>query len=283
MKSLKQQYKEARDAYRENKEDKELKKQFKMLKRKYREAKEDPSKIETKEEPATEKTKRHAGKRKRRKKTKTEEKKTIESSSSSKDELDDTVFVEGIPYDTDDSELRELFETCGPITSLRMPRWHDSGRSRGYAHVQFENGMKSVLAALKMDGHKIGGRYLKIARARAAGSSSGSSRAVHRDHPKGCKTLFVKNLPYDTNESEVSSTFSKFGTVASVRLSHWNHTKNLKGFGYVDFEKAEDCKKAMEASSSVTMKGRSLHLDYESVGAHCKEHVTPKKSQLLFT
>jgi nucleolin len=51
--------------------------------------------------------------------------------------------------------------------------------------------------------------------------------------PESCRLVYVKNLPYDVTELEVKEAFSRCGIVTSVRLPVWNHTKKLKGFGYV--------------------------------------------------
>ncbi len=53
------------------------------------------------------------------------------------------VFVSGIPYNTTEDELRNKFELCGVIKELKMPKYQDSGRNIGYAHIYFKKN-KSV-------------------------------------------------------------------------------------------------------------------------------------------
>ena len=43
------------------------------------------------------------------------------------------------------------------------------------------------------------------------------------------KTVFVKNLPYSTNEDEVGDFFAKAGEVKSVRLVYNSVKKHFKG------------------------------------------------------
>lgn len=57
--------------------------------------------------------------------------------------------------------MREFFRQCGKITDVRMPRWHDSGKPRGYAHVSFA-GVKGARAAFGLDGKYMNGRYLTV-------------------------------------------------------------------------------------------------------------------------
>ena len=50
-----------------------------------------------------------------------------------------TIYVEGLPYTSNESEVRSYFSECGIIKSVRLPVWHDTGRLRGYGHVEFNN------------------------------------------------------------------------------------------------------------------------------------------------
>lgn len=54
------------------------------------------------------------------------------------------------------------------------------------------------------------------------------------EQPRGCRTVFVKNLPYDTDEDGVHEALSGCGRIASVRLAMWNHTRKLKVY-YMEF------------------------------------------------
>lgn len=67
---------------------------------------------------------------------------------------DKTVYIEGLPYDATDADILSFFESCGQIQSVRLPKWHDSGRLRGYGHVQFMS-TESVKKAMDLDGDNI--------------------------------------------------------------------------------------------------------------------------------
>jgi len=47
------------------------------------------------------------------------------------------------------------------------------------------------------------------------------------------KTLYVGNLPYRANESEVKDLFSEYGEVFAVRLMKDKRTGKRRGFGFV--------------------------------------------------
>jgi nucleolin len=62
-----------------------------------------------------------------------------------------TVYAEGIPYTATEEDVQKFFEKCGTITSLRFPRFQDSGRARGYAHVEFST-KEAATNAIKLNG-----------------------------------------------------------------------------------------------------------------------------------
>lgn len=48
------------------------------------------------------------------------------------------------------------------------------------------------------------------------------------------KTLYVGNLPYKANESDIKTLFSEHAKVHSVRLMKDKHTGKRRGFGFVE-------------------------------------------------
>ena len=69
-----------------------------------------------------------------------------------------TVYVEGLPFDGTEEAVRIFFQVVGTIVSIRLPRWHDSGRLRGYGHVEFATEAEAT-QALELDGVNAGEMY----------------------------------------------------------------------------------------------------------------------------
>lgn len=63
----------------------------------------------------------------------------------------ETVYVEGLPFTATDEEVIKFFSECGSVKSVRLPRWHDSNRLRGYGHVEFHNSSDAA-KAFELDG-----------------------------------------------------------------------------------------------------------------------------------
>ena len=115
------------------------------------------------------------------------------------------------------------------------------------------------------------GRYIKVDRPqtpRALSSAVITKENVLR--PAGCRSVFLKNIPYDTSEAEVTEVFKVCGPITNVRLAVWGNTKQLKGFGYVDFKREDSAEIAVKKSGQLTLSGRPVIIDFET-GA-------PKKS-----
>lgn len=87
------------------------------------------------------------------------------------------------------------------------------------------------------------------------------NRRANPANIKSC-TIFVKNLPYNTNEDEVGDYFSSCGEVSSVRLVYNSVHNHFKGFGYIDFENVDGAKKALSMNGA-DFGGRKLFIDID--------------------
>ena len=47
------------------------------------------------------------------------------------------IFINGIPYETTEDELKELFSPFGEIEQIKLPKYQDSGRNIGYCHIYY--------------------------------------------------------------------------------------------------------------------------------------------------
>jgi RNA recognition motif-containing protein len=124
----------------------------------------------------------------------------------------------------------------------------------------------NLTQAIKRDGEFLDRRYLKVELAR--GGKPSESRPISLELNAAAdgsesKTIFVKNLPYDTNEEEVNEYFMRCGQVESVRLVYNSLHKHFKGFGYVDFKNKASVKEAIKLDGKV-FKGRALVIDVDT-------------------
>lgn len=76
------------------------------------------------------------------------------------------LFVGGLPFATTDDELRELFAAHGAVASANVVRDRESGRSKGFGFVEFENEDEGKAAEKALNGSELGGRTISVAEAR---------------------------------------------------------------------------------------------------------------------
>ncbi|KAF4752383.1 hypothetical protein FOZ62_027186, partial [Perkinsus olseni] len=179
---------------------------------------------------------------------------------------ENTVYVEGLPFSWTEEDIYNHFKECGQILSVRAPKWEDSGRLRGYAHVTLADD-KAFSEALKLDGSKAwaGGsgrqRWLKVTEAKSGGSAGSSTSWSPKQVDGKAKILFVKNLPYDVSEVEISKLFSTMGDVENVRVVTAGPDRRNKGFCYVTFEATGVVRRICARKEPWKLKGRVLQLD----------------------
>jgi RNA recognition motif-containing protein len=76
------------------------------------------------------------------------------------------IFVGNLSFNTNEEELRQLFETHGQVDRVSFMTDRDTGRSRGFGFVEMasnEDGEKAIAA---LNGSQIGGRTLNVNEAR---------------------------------------------------------------------------------------------------------------------
>lgn len=72
------------------------------------------------------------------------------------------LFVGGLSWDTDDNGLRNAFERFGAIAEVKVILDRDTGRSRGFGFVTFDDPQAAQQAAEEMDGAELDGRNLRV-------------------------------------------------------------------------------------------------------------------------
>lgn len=83
------------------------------------------------------------------------------SNSNHDDELERTVFVNGLSYESNEEDVRDFFKDCGDIERINLPRYQNSSKNVGYCHVRFSKD-RYAKRALKLSGNYLDKRYLRI-------------------------------------------------------------------------------------------------------------------------
>ena len=88
------------------------------------------------------------------------------------------LFVGSLSWDTDDQGLQAAFEQFGEVTDAKVITDRDTGRSRGFGFVGFENAEDAAKAQEEMDGVELDGRTIRVneAQERRGGGGGGGGR-----------------------------------------------------------------------------------------------------------
>lgn len=76
------------------------------------------------------------------------------------------LFVGNMSFQTNEAELRALFEPFGAITRVHLATDRETGRARGFAFVEMANDGEAAKAIAALDGKEVDGRKLKVNEAR---------------------------------------------------------------------------------------------------------------------
>lgn len=70
--------------------------------------------------------------------------------------------------------------------------------------------------------------------------------------------LYVGGLPYSTTDQELEEVFAAHGKVVSAKVITDRESGRSKGFGFVEFESAEEAQAAIKALDGSDLGGRSI-------------------------
>ncbi len=76
--------------------------------------------------------------------------------------MNNKLFVGGLSWGTTDKELREAFEPYGSVAEAKVIKERDSGRSRGFGFVTFDNEDEATAAVEAMNESELDGRNIRV-------------------------------------------------------------------------------------------------------------------------
>jgi cold-inducible RNA-binding protein len=91
------------------------------------------------------------------------------------------IFVGNLSFNTNEDELRQLFEAYGQVDRVSIMTDRDTGRSRGFGFVEMasnEDGEKAIAA---LNGSQVGGRTINVNEARPKAERGGGGGGGGRE------------------------------------------------------------------------------------------------------
>lgn len=118
------------------------------------------------------------------------------------------IFVGNLSWDATEDLLREEFQKFGELLSVRIVTDPQSGRSRGFAFIEFAIEEAGNKAVQEMDNFALLGRPIRVSKARqedrSAGPRTGGSRAGAGSFRGGARSGAGQRPSYRQNRYEDS-------------------------------------------------------------------------------
>lgn len=162
------------------------------------------------------------------------------------------IFIKNLDEEIDNKALHDTFAAFGNVLSCKVAT-DENGRSRGYGFVHYETA-EAAEAAIKA----VNGMLLNDKKVFVGFHVTKKERMGKVEEAKAHFTnIYVKNVDESTTQEEFEGLFKPFGPVVSCALQ-FDDAGKCKGFGFVNYEKHEDAKKAVEETNDKDFKEKKL-------------------------
>ena len=175
------------------------------------------------------------------------------------------LFLGGLNYQTDESNLRDHFSSYGELVDVVVMRFPDSKRSRGFGFITFSSAAEAD-ACFADAPHTIEDTEIEAKRATAREESRGGKRSgagggaggkQKKVNTESHKKLFIGGLDYSTDNDSLKEYFSQFGTITDSIVMTFRDTKRSRGFGFVTYSSVEEVD-ACQAARPHTLNGKTV-------------------------
>jgi cold-inducible RNA-binding protein len=72
------------------------------------------------------------------------------------------IYAGNLSYQMSDDKLKDLFQLHGEVSSVKIIRYPDSGKSKGFGFVEMTNDDEAENAIQKLNGTEVDGRNIRV-------------------------------------------------------------------------------------------------------------------------
>ncbi|KAL1212459.1 Polyadenylate-binding protein 5 [Cardamine amara subsp. amara] len=174
------------------------------------------------------------------------------------------VYVKNLPKEITDDELKKSFAKYGEISSAVVMK-DQSGNSRCFGFVNFENPESAAIAVERMNGISLGEDVLYVGRAQKKSEREEELRRkfeqerISRFEKLQGSNLYLKNLDDSVNDEKLKEMFSEYGSVTSCKVM-MNSQGLSRGFGFVAYSSPEEATRAMTEMNGKMIGRKPLYI-----------------------
>ena len=155
------------------------------------------------------------------------------------------LIINYLPPTMSDNDVRNLFETVGPVQSCKIIRDKLTQVSLGYAFINYTRGEDAQRAIDSLNGLPLQGKTIKVSYARP------SSNIIKNAN------LYVAHLPKMFTQGELEAHFATYGKIITSKILIDNTTGLSKGAGFVRYDKHTEAESAISALNGQMLPGCS--------------------------
>ncbi|KAM9349687.1 poly(U)-binding-splicing factor PUF60a isoform 1-T1 [Symphorus nematophorus] len=169
------------------------------------------------------------------------------------------VYVGSIYYELGEDTIRQAFAPFGPIKSIDMSWDSVTMKHKGFAFVEYEMPEAAQLALEQMNSVVLGGRNIKVGRPSNIGQAQPIIDQL-AEEARAFNRIYVASVHPDLSDEDIKSVFEAFGKIKSCMLAREPTTGRHKGYGFIEYEKAQSSQDAVASMNLFDLGGQYLRV-----------------------
>lgn len=199
------------------------------------------------------------------------------------------IYVKNLHEDAGDSDLKNLFERFGSITSCYVMK-EKNGRSKQSGVITFSNEEEALNAIRIMDGSKYMSKDLCVKFWKSKKESKkdsipdsriknsfGSQSSLESQSLINSKKVYVKNLHEDARDSDLNNLFAQFRPIKCYVMKGKNGKS--KRSGVVEFSYEEDASNAIRYVNGSMYMSRELSVEFWKPKSENKDSIPDSRNK----
>ncbi|KAI7852238.1 hypothetical protein BDC45DRAFT_513787 [Circinella umbellata] len=172
-----------------------------------------------------------------------------------------SLYVGELDPSVQESTLFDIFNTIGPVDSVRVCRDSITNRSLGYAFVNFKTHIDGERALQALNSTLIHGKPCRV---------MWSQRDLAKRKISG-GNIFVKNLDPSITSKSLRDTFAHYGSILSCKVVT-DIQGQSKGYGFVHYDTIEAAENAIQHVNGTTVYDKELYVGHHIPKRERQQH-----------